>query len=358
MTLDAELTERLHAVAERVPVDDPPVARFVRRGRRRSRTRIVGVVSSVVVVLAGAGVLGNQVLQTSEQASVGDGGAPLVEGLRGAPDAGGAALGRDGAVEANERFGYADEDSAGAASSGFAEAGPQAPRVQEGDADAIGGIGPRIVKTGRIEVEVPEGEFQQRFADARSVASRYSGFVTAAATEGQDARTGRIVIRVPVARFDAALDDLTSLGVLRAEEVRGVDVTEEFVDLQGRLKVHTRHQRFLFRKLGQTNSIGESIRIRAMLEDVQFEVERLRGQLRLLRDRSNFATIDVSMYEVGNAPEQEEGTSPLAGAWDRALHGTEIVVAAIVVGLGYLLPIFVLLLLLWLGGRQLRARIA
>lgn len=357
MTLDAELTERLHAVADRVPVDDPPVARFVRRGRRRSRTKIVGVVSSVVVVLAGAGVLGNQLMHASESATVG--GAPIAGGE---PRPSPGYLGRDadrvvaGLEVRNRRFGFMPSGSASAGA--IAGPAPQQPQLEEPSSEELGGIGPRIVKTGRLEVEVPEGEFQERFADARSVASRYSGFVTAAATEGQDARTGRIVIRVPVARFDAALDDLTSLGVLRAEEVRGVDVTEEFVDLQGRLKVHTRHQRFLFRKLGQTNSIGESIRIREMLEDVQFEVERLRGQLRLLRDRSNFATIDVSMYEVGSAPEQEEGTSPLAGAWDRALHGTETVVAAIVVGLGYLLPVLVLLLLLWLGGRQLRARIA
>lgn len=358
MTLDVELRERLHDVAGRVHVEDPPVSRFVRRGRRRGRTKIVGVLSSVVVLLAGAGVLGSYVSRPR---------APLHsyagESLREPRPAHGRAAewvasGESLAGTSEEtRYGFLDEDAVIAGPAAPAPQ-PRSPAPDAGVSSEVGGIGPRIVKAARIELEVDEGQFQRRFADARAVAADYRGFVTASATEGEDARSGRVVIRVPVARFEAAMNDLTALGVLRAEEVRGTDVTEEYVDLQGRLKVLTRHQRFLYRKLDQTNSIGESIRIREMIEDVQFDIERHRGQLRLLRDQSNFATIDVSMYEVGNGPEEVEGASPLAGAWDRALHGTQTVLAAIVVGLGYLLPILILLLLLWLGARQVRARIA
>ena len=362
MKLDDELRERLQSVAEHVPVGEPVVRGFVRRGRRRSRVKVVGVVSSVVVLLAGAGILGRAVQMS------GSGGEGLA--FQGAPQQSRARepFAQEAVPPPAPVDGALTEDNS---ASGGAGADEDAVRVIQGfdpgepsggasvGPDEVVGIGPRVIKTSGIELEVPEGEFQERFSDAERIAARYGGHVTDSETSGEEARSGAMTIRVPVASFEAARADLKRLGTVRSDAASGVDVTSEFVDLNGRLRIHNAEARFLFRKLRQASTISQSIQIHRRLQDVQFDIERLRGQLRLLRDQTDFGTIDVSMYEVGEAPEgEEEGASPLAGAWSRAIHGTETVVAAIVVGLGYLLPIILLLALLWLGGRAIRARTA
>jgi hypothetical protein len=85
-------------------------------------------------------------------------------------------------------------------------------------------------------------------------------------------------------------------------------------------------------------------------------VERLKGQLRLLRDQTSLGTITIRIHEKGVAPGDEP--NELASAWGRAIEGAEDVLVAVIVGLGYLIPILVVLLLIWLGFRTVRSRVA
>jgi hypothetical protein len=363
MNLDDELRERMRSVADRVPAGEPEVRRIARRGKRRARLRVAGVTLSVVAVLGAAGTVGNLVMRTPG-APLGD---PVTHGVVGS--AGGRAREpRDQVLYANTRIAehfaglQATTEDLAATGEGL-QAGPTVPAAPAEAEPALpqtGGPGPRVVKTAAIELEVPEGEFQGRYSDAQQVAGAHQGFVIASKTEGQESRVGSLTIRVPVEEFDATLADLRAIGVLRAEETRGEDVTADYIDLQGRLRIWEAQERFLFNKFEQASSIAQSIQIRRQIQDVQFEIEKLRGALRLLRDQSDLATIDVTLYEVGaEVPDDpREGAGPLGGAWGAALLGAERVVAAIVVGLGYVLPVLLFLALVWLGVRALRARLA
>jgi hypothetical protein len=161
---------------------------------------------------------------------------------------------------------------------------------------------------------------------------------------------------VPAHSFEAALADLKEIGVLRSEEVAGEDVTSDFVDLKARLRHWRAQERAFLGLLGRADTIGEILTVNRQLQEVQLTIERLKGNLRLLRDQTSLGTITVSIHEEGVAPEEQE--SELAGAWGRAIEGAEDVLVAIVVGLGYVLPILVLLLLIWLALRAIRSRVA
>ena len=79
--------------------------------------------------------------------------------------------------------------------------------------------------------------------------------------------------------------------------------------------------------------------------DVQTQIERLQGTLNVLNDKVDLATLKVTLREEGvAAPESpdEVGHATLGSAWDRAVQGFFGVVAAVVVGLGYLIPLLVL----------------
>lgn len=332
MTLDADVKERLAALAEGLPVDQPPVSRLARRGRRRSRLRKAGAVLSGVALLGSAGVIGSLVAP-GLLLSPGDG-------------LGQTSGGRFSAITTDRQPDAFTAPRAPAPADQPA-AGPPA-------AGPIDGLGPRVIKTADLTLEVREGSFQEAFTEAQEVAAQHGGFVTASGTTGRDARSGDLTIRVPVSLFEAALADLKELGVLRSESVQGEDVTAEFVDLQSRLRNFEAQELVLLRLMRQANSIGQTLQVQRRLEDVQGQIERLRGQLRVLRDRTDFGTIRVSMHETGVAEEAPPGK--LGSAWSRALTGALDVLSAIVIGLGYLLPIATLLLLLWLGIRAVRAR--
>jgi hypothetical protein len=216
-------------------------------------------------------------------------------------------------------------------------------------------IGPRIVKTAAVTVEVRAAAFDQRFQQATLLASRYGGFVASSSTSDSKHRSGTIVIRVPAAQFDAVLGDLRRLGSVKREELSGQDVTAQFVDLEARLRNWESQEDVLLRLMARAKTIEESIKVQRQLQEVQLAIESIKGQLRVLTDQTDFATISLSMVEAGAV--QPKPKSTLGKAWQEALGAFLSVIAAVVVGLGYLVPLALLGLMVfvvWIVYRRTR----
>jgi hypothetical protein len=208
-------------------------------------------------------------------------------------------------------------------------------------------LGPRIVKTAAVTVEVRADAFDQRFQQATLLASRYGGFVASSSTTDSRHRSGTIVIRVPAAQFDVAIGDLRRLGSVKKEELSGQDVTAQFVDLEARLRNWESQEDVLLRLMARAKTIEESIKVQRQLQEVQLAVESIKGQLRVLTDQTDFATITLSMVEAGAVQPRPKTT--LGKAWQEALGAFLSVIAAVVVGLGYLAPLALLGLLVFVG---------
>jgi hypothetical protein len=215
-------------------------------------------------------------------------------------------------------------------------------------------VGPSVIKTGDLRVRVPDGDFRQSVQEVVSIAGRYpGGFVLSTSIGGGEARFGTIVIRVPARSFERVLTDLEGLGEVRSENVTGQDVTQEFIDLEARLRNSRSQEAVLLRLMDKASTVTGTIRVQGELQAVQLEIERLTGQLRYLEDQTSLGTLTVSLVEAGAAP-QPAGT--LQRAWKQALENTLGVVAAVIVGAGVVIPVALLVLVALLIVRQLRPR--
>jgi hypothetical protein len=218
-------------------------------------------------------------------------------------------------------------------------------------AGALPEIGARVVKTAGLTLQVKDGTFDDRFQQATLVAGRHGGYVASSDTAQGKLRSGTVVIRVPASEFESALGELKALGTVRQERLSGQDVTSQFVDLEARVRNWEAQESVLLGLMAQATNVSDSIRVQNQLQDVQLQIEELKGQLRVLSDQADLSTITLSMSERGFvAPRPESGTS-IAAAWHRAVRGFVAVLAAVVVGLGYLVPIGALLLLAAVGLR-------
>jgi len=220
-------------------------------------------------------------------------------------------------------------------------------------------LGQAVVKTSDITVEVRKDGFGAAFNDASLVASKYGGYVEASSMSGSEAKSGDLVLRVPSAHFDDAMADLRGLGTVKHEAVSGQVVTQDFVDLQARLRTWEAQEAVLLGLMADSTTIDQTLRVQRELQDVQFRIEQIEGQLRVLEDQTSLATIRVSMHEAG-APvvvAQDATTRPsLLEAWNKAVAGILGVAYVTIVGLGYLVPITLLALLVWFGYRRFGRR--
>lgn len=222
-------------------------------------------------------------------------------------------------------------------------------------------LGQAVVKTADISVEVRKGTFAQAFDEASLVAGTYGGYVESSSMAGAEARSGSLVVRVPSDRFDEAMSDLRALGTVTGESISGQVVTQDFIDLEARLRTWETQEAVLLGLMADANTIDTTLRIQRELQDVQFRIEQIKGELRVLEDRTALASIRMSMVETGVpiALEQRPTDSrpSLAEAWEKALDGFLGVAYATVVGLGYLIPITALALVAWFAFRRVSRRV-
>lgn len=243
----------------------------------------------------------------------------------------------------------------GPANNAFKAPGPTAASGAQTLADGLPALQQRIIKSAQIRIDLEKGTFADSFQQASLVAARNGGYVASSATNESKLRSGSLVLRVPAGQFEATLADLKALGKLRSEQVSGQDVTGQVVDLQARLRNWQAQETVLLRLMRRSASIDDSIKVQRQLQDVQLNIEEIRGQLRVLSDQADLSTITVAMAEVSPVLAPARPSAP-SRAWRAATHGTAVVAAAIVVGLGYMVPVLVVLValgLLGLIGRRL-----
>jgi hypothetical protein len=212
----------------------------------------------------------------------------------------------------------------------------------------------RVIKTADLSLEVSDGELGAALKEGREIAEAAGGFLLATSVSGEDRRHGSFVIRVPAERFEETLSALEDLGEVAGEDVKGQDVSQEFVDLEARLRNATAQEEVLFDLYDRSQTIADTIRVQRELEDVQLEIEQLRGRLRYLEDRTDLSTISVMLRESGAVV---AGAGPFEKAWRTARRTFVAVLSGAIVGAGFVLPLALFALVLYGVFRIVRPRL-
>ncbi len=215
----------------------------------------------------------------------------------------------------------------------------------------------KIIRDGTMSIQVAKDGFSKGFAAVTRIAQNNGGFVLSSQIRGQ--RRGTLVLRIPAKRFDDAMLALRDIGVVQAQSITGKDVTAQFIDLQARLRNAIGQRTVLRDLMAQATTIQETITVQNRLSNVELQVEQIQGQLNFIEDQVAEATVRVELNEKDTAQLQQEDeveNPSLGGAWDRSIQGFLNVVSAVVIGLGYLLPLAGLALLVWLITAAVRRR--
>jgi hypothetical protein len=245
----------------------------------------------------------------------------------------------------------------GAAGSTNYDSGAGAGALQQTTPPALGPDASKIIRDGSMSIEVPKDDFSKGFAAVTRIAQNNGGFVLSSQIRGQ--RRGTLVLRIPAKRFDDAMVALRGIGAVQAQSITGKDVTAQYIDLKARLQNAIGQRTVLRNLMSQATTIQETITVQNRLSQVELEVEQIQGQLNFIEDQVAEATVRVEIHEEDAAQLQQtsEVENPsLGSAWDRSIQGFLNVVSAVVIGLGYLLPLAALGLIVWLITAAVRRR--
>ena len=298
--------------------------------RRRHGLRAgLGAVAALLALAFGIGVLaqGNGMNPASQFSTVG----AAVGG------AGGAGSGSGGGSSAPVPQAL-EPDSISDRGTSYSAGQPQA---QNGSTSAQPDLS-KIIRDGTIALTIPDGTFADQFKRVVAIAGANGGSVLSSTTSGGD--SGTFTLRVPADNFDKALLQLRDLGTVDSSEVHGQDVTAEYVDAQAHVKIYLSRRKVLYGLMDQATTIGQTLVVQNQLEQVQLKIDQITGQLRYLNNQVAESTIKVDIHEpdAATAATDDISNPSLGRAFDRAVQGFMNILAAVLIGIGYLIPLLVI----------------
>ncbi|MBK9487563.1 MAG: DUF4349 domain-containing protein [Haliscomenobacter sp.] len=155
----------------------------------------------------------------------------------------------------------------------------------------------KLIKTGTLEFETSDlGSTYQRI---RNAAQTNAGFVSNESTANEyDRIVQHLTIRVPSRNFDPLVTAI-SKGVKHfdTKNIEAVDVTEEFVDAEARLKTKKQVEQRYQDLLKRANKISEILEIEKQIGELRAEIESIEGRLRYLSNRVDYSTLDIRFYK-------------------------------------------------------------
>lgn len=147
-----------------------------------------------------------------------------------------------------------------------------------------------------IGVAKPEDGVRQALEIARSL----GGYA-------QTSTLDSAVLRVPAAKFDAALEGLARLGTVVERKVEVRDVTEEYTDLDLRLKGKQALLARLQELMKKADKVEDMLKFEVEISRLTTEIEQLEGKLRLLKNQVLLSCIAVRFDSSTAVASQKAG---------------------------------------------------
>ncbi len=141
--------------------------------------------------------------------------------------------------------------------------------------------------------------------------------------EGKDYQSvfRNIVIRVPSQNFDLFINDISNgVDYFDRKEISSKDVTEEYIDIDARLKAKKVLEQRYFELLKKASKVSEMIEIETQLAAIREEIDAKEGQLRYMKSRISMSTISIEFYKT--VAEESGATSSFGSKfWNAIVSG-------------------------------------
>lgn len=179
-------------------------------------------------------------------------------------------------------------------------AGDEAPPPPPGNGDVV--IERKLIKDGNVEYKADNlVKAKNQLLQATEKWKGYVGSESAYNTSERNSTT--LIIRVPAANFDTLLASAT-MGIehFDRKDITVKDVTEEYVDVEARLKSKKDLEQRYIEILKKANTVSEMLEIEKEMGTLRADIESIEGRLNVLKSQVAFSTLTVTIYETISAP--------------------------------------------------------
>ncbi|MEK4005521.1 DUF4349 domain-containing protein [Paenibacillus sp. FSL H3-0333] len=314
----------------------------------------------VAVVLTGCGA----------SSSNSDSAANLESGFSNQSASDGSAESAPAAVEAKEdslaNTAMAVNDQSAVKGGGGNSAVPVAGAEQGTDAsagftgtDVVAGLNKKLIYKANLNMEVSDYGAAQ--TEVRNMVTLAGGYIIEFSENMSEyEQGGTFILKVPAAGFSPFLNNLEKIKHEKLQRsIQGQDVSEEYVDLESRLKAKQMMEAQYIDFMKKATKPADLVQFANQLGEIQEQIEQIKGRMRYIDQNVSFSTVELRLYQTEKSLTltQTNSEGPLGERASEALKSSmkalSVMFQWLVVVLAAALPVLlvagvVVALVLWL----------
>ena len=145
----------------------------------------------------------------------------------------------------------------------------------------------------------------------RAMVKSFGGYLSSSHLEGAtgERRSGTWTIKIPSDQYPEFLDQAGKLGELQSLREETTEVTAEFYDLEARIRTKEQEETRMLKHLEEdTKELKDILAVEKELMRLRSELERSKGQMRLLTHRTDFSTVTLFIREYRDFEPEQRAT--------------------------------------------------
>ncbi len=184
--------------------------------------------------------------------------------------------------------------------------------ISDGGNIEMKGTNHKIIYSGSVSIETED--FDQTMTDLSSYVEELEGYIERSESYGSKANHNRVAsytFRIPKDEFFIFVNHIGSMGNVIRENTDSENVTDQYFDLESRLKTFRIREERLQDYMSKATEIEDMITLEREIQQVTAEIESLTGTLRRYDNLIDLSTVTVDIYEVKVVDIEIEGRTPL-----------------------------------------------
>lgn len=143
-------------------------------------------------------------------------------------------------------------------------------------------------------------DLENTFTSIVSLVKKHNGYIQNDNSNKSYNRISRqLTIRIPTKTFQNTIDSISK--TVKHYDTKNIslkDVTEEFIDLEARLKAKRELEKRYLEILSKAKNIKEILEVEKALSQIREDIEAKQGRLQYLQNKVSLSTISVEFYKT------------------------------------------------------------
>lgn len=170
----------------------------------------------------------------------------------------------------------------------------------------------KLIKKASLIIE--SNNYEKTLDEINDAVISYKGFIQSSkqyidkARSDNDLRHSQYVLRIPTENLDSFIETIKKSSNVLELVIDGKNVTDEYIDVQSRLKTLRIEEERLLEILKKTTKLSDIIELESRLTQVRRQIEEYTTKINKLDSLVELATVEITLSEVENlTPKTKQG---------------------------------------------------